>query len=299
MARPQEYIVNSLETHLFFARIMKEHAFFLQAGLLKPCEELKEEGHTLQCRFEELLLRTIQLSGGVVRRSVLESGEICTRFTECAEKQTRCLTGTELNLELTGRQMQLKGRNRNDQLNVSQNMLRQVRQLNRDSLQALGCLIEYKEKLLCLVKNGEIFTGNYPLLIEHILREARLYRAQIMRLEGINDGSYQEPKNNEPFWNRIMMEHALFIRGLLDPCEEELIETANSFAGEFKCLLEASAAANDKMMRSSKELTRQLRDFNCAGTEGITNCSIRSIILPLLADHVLREANHYLRLLEE
>ena len=28
------------------------------------------------------------------------------------------------------------------------------------------------------------------------------------------------------------------------------------------------------------------------------NCKIDSIILPLLADHVLREANHYIRLLE-
>ncbi len=33
------------------------------------------------------------------------------------------------------------------------------------------------------------------------------------------------------------------------------------------------------------------------GTEGLLNCKIKSIILPLLGDHVLREANHYLRLL--
>ena len=26
------YVVKSLELHLFFSRIMKEHAFFLQAG---------------------------------------------------------------------------------------------------------------------------------------------------------------------------------------------------------------------------------------------------------------------------
>lgn len=30
---------------------------------------------------------------------------------------------------------------------------------------------------------------------------------------------------------------------------------------------------------------------------GITGCDIRSIILPLLADHVLRETNHYLWIL--
>ena len=35
-----------------------------------------------------------------------------------------------------------------------------------------------------------------------------------------------------------------------------------------------------------------------ADIDGIDACRIRSIILPLLADHVLREANHYIRLLE-
>ena len=33
------------------------------------------------------------------------------------------------------------------------------------------------------------------------------------------------------------------------------------------------------------------------GAKGISGCKIRSVILPLLADHVLREANHYIRLL--
>lgn len=28
----KEYVTSSLETHLFFGRIMKEHALFLQAG---------------------------------------------------------------------------------------------------------------------------------------------------------------------------------------------------------------------------------------------------------------------------
>ena len=45
--------------------------------------------------------------------------------------------------------------------------------------------------------------------------------------------------------------------------------------------------------------SEKYRDFKAAGTKGITGCSVRSVILPLLADHVLREANHYLRLLEE
>lgn len=97
-----------------------------------------------------------------------------------------------------------------------------------------------------------------------------------------------------------MMEHALFIRGLLDPSEEKLINTADDFAEDYKCLLQASAAANDRAMRGGNALalTKLFRDFKRAGVEGIESCEIRSLILPLLADHVLREANHYIRLLE-
>jgi hypothetical protein len=45
------------------------------------------------------------------------------------------------------------------------------------------------------------------------------------------------------------------------------------------------------------EETLKYKEFKNAGTKGLMECKIKSIILPLLADHVLREANHYLRIL--
>ena len=100
-----------------------------------------------------------------------------------------------------------------------------------------------------------------------------------------------------------MMEHAEFIRGLLDPTECELIHTADDFARDYCELLERAneqdCKVREEVSKKTMELTEKYRDFKAAGTEGITGCNIRSIILPLLADHVLREANHYLRLLEE
>lgn len=95
--------------------------------------------------------------------------------------------------------------------------------------------------------------------------------------------------------------HAFFIRGLLDPTECELLKTADGFADEYCRLLEEAGRqecrAEDRVTEKSLELTKRYRDFKAAGAEGITDCRIRSIILPLLADHVLREANHYLRIL--
>ena len=111
--------------------------------------------------------------------------------------------------------------------------------------------------------------------------------------------SYQRLCETQLFWNQIMMEHALFIRGLLDPSEEQLIDTADEFANDYKELLETARRQDCRAMaQTSLAKTIEYRDFKSAGADGILNCKISSIILPLLADHVLREANHYIRLLE-
>lgn len=122
-------------------------------------------------------------------------------------------------------------------------------------------------------------------------------------LQNNQDITCEDRKQVELFWNQIMMEHALFIRGLLDPTEEELILTADNFAKEYKKLLEEARNMTDETIKTvtDKTITETVkyREFKKAGTEGIVGCEIKSIILPLLADHVLREANHYLRILQE
>lgn len=300
MDKTKRYIVDSLELHLFFARIMKEHSLFLSVGFLPPGANLAHEGTRFLRKWEQVLSRAISLSNCVVRSCVLESGEVFTPFTSRAEQQTQQLTGTLINQNLTARVKALTGRDDHEGLRISQGLVRQVRQVNRDALALVNGLIHYKERILRGGTSCRLYNANYPLLIEHILREARLYREHLLRLEGLSDCREEDLRDSELFWNRIMMEHALFIRGLLDPTEEALICTAGEFACDYKCLLEASSAAHAKTMpkENALELTQKFRDFKRAGVEGIEDCKIRSLILPLLADHVLREANHYIRLLE-
>ena len=298
MNNNQRYAAFSLELHLFFARIMKEHALFLTAGFLPPNANLAQEAEALMHRFERILARALRLSNGVIRCQVVDSGELVTPFTDCAEQQTQRLTGICIDQDLTEQALCLRAVDPW----ACRCSLSQIRQLNREALHQVDRLIDFKERLLRQMKSCSIFTGNYPLLVEHILREARLYRTYLLRLEKGRGIPAQNLRSNELFWNRIMMEHALFIRGLLDPTEEELIAAANGFAGDFRKLLSESRAANDRTMGGCEDvlaLTRKFRDFKAAGVQGIENCQICSLILPLLADHVLREANHYIRLLEE
>ena len=186
MEQSQDYVVRSLELHLFFARIMKEHAFFLKVGFLPPGAGLAQESEALLRQLEALLARAISLSNLVVRSCVLDSGELFTEFTLRAECQTQQLTGTALNQELTRRVMTLRGRDCGAEVCLSPQLTRQVQQLNRDGLGLVNCLIRLKERTLAALNSCSIATANYPLLIEHILREARLYRTHLMELEGLD-----------------------------------------------------------------------------------------------------------------
>lgn len=293
-----KYITLSLELHLFFARIMKEHAFFLEAGFPTKDKNFVDEAEWYKKEFEKILFDVVNMSEGLVRPTILNSGEIVTNYTLISETKTEELTGIAINKNITSMEhgLQLGNDYRQDVVTESH-----IKEINSRALNLLNGLIAFKERILSQVLSCKLFTMNYPLLIDHITREAKLYRSYVMALENGQDIDFGDAKQTELFWNQIMMEHALFIRGLLDPTENDLINTSDKFAKEYRILLEEAKNATDATMAGVRDKTLQetlkYRDFKEAGTKGLDSCGIKSIMVPLLADHVLREANHYIRIL--
>jgi len=156
-----------------------------------------------------------------------------------------------------------------------------------------------------------IGTTNYPLLLDHISREA-MYFLKI--LDKVHDREMKYPVDaivsENVFWLRIMADHAKFIRGLLDPSERELFAQADMFSEEFEQLL-MHARDLDSMLwhfRPTNDLVRfedtvqsatiRLRDFKATAKELLDRCAALALFPPLLADHVRREADHFLEILE-
>lgn len=298
MLSHEKYITLSLELHLFFGRIMKEHSLFLAAGFTPKNTKLSREANDYKVQFEKILLEAIKLSKGNIRKSVLDSGEIFTEYTLSTERKTEYYTGIEINSKITAMEEKLTCK---DNIEIDSKKIGSIKKLNTRVIKLLDGLIDLKTRILNEVLSCKLFTTNYPLLIEHIIHEAKSYRSYLYDIENDEDIEKKNIKETELFWDEIMMEHALFIRGLLDPSEDELINTSDRFAKEYFALIEkAKNMTNATISTVSDETlaeTIKLRDFKKAGTEVIEECKIKSIILPLLSDHLLREANHYIRLL--
>ncbi|EGT3730973.1 DUF2935 domain-containing protein, partial [Clostridioides difficile] len=279
----QKYVILSLELHLFFSRIMKEHALFLEAGFTNKNYNLAMEADHYKKQFEDLLSYTVSASNGIIRPDILYSEELVTTLTSVAEQKTEEFTGIEINKNITTRELNLQS-GVNPQ--VGQDLVNYVAQLNSDAIRLLDGLINFKERVLDGVLSCTIFTSNYPLLLEHIIHEANLYRSYVVDLENKIDIESKNAKEIELFWDHIMMEHALFMRGLLDPSEGELINTSNDFAIKFNELIEKTNEMTDSNIKNITEETLnetvEFKDFKEAGASGIEQCKIKSIILPLL-----------------
>ncbi|MDP4091620.1 MAG: DUF2935 domain-containing protein [Bacillota bacterium] len=303
MLSDREFVQQSLELNLFFLRIAKEHSIFLEAGFTQRDYLLMQQAENLKNIFSELLVETIRLSNGIVDPAVLNSGEITTDLTLAAERETEYYTSIPIDSNITRMEMSLQGSTPGPEFST---LTRQVSYLNDRAIRAANEIASFKAYILQNVLMCRLFTTNYPLLIDHILREAHFYLRMLYRLQRREETNIiEEAVSQEAFWNRIMAEHAKFIRGLLDPTEVKLFDTANNFGTRFDELTaETNAIMSDlKLLRKvtddSLKAAEDIRDFKKQGTEGLINCSIRSIIFPLLGDHVIREANHYIRLLKQ
>jgi hypothetical protein len=298
MLSDRDFVKQSLNIDLFFLRIMKEHAYFMEVSFPPKNADLQKEARTFINIFNDLLVKTIHLSAGVVGLK----DDMLTKYTLNAEKASEFLTGAPIDRNITRLEMQL-GHNQNH-YQSNPMLVQNVYMLNCQIIEAVKGIVDFKTKVLNAVLECKLFTTNYPLLIDHIRREAEFFIDILIKLQNRKEDTIKDAIRQEAFWNRIMAEHSKFIRGLLDPSHEDLIGVANDFGNEFDELtekaLEALQRTNliEEVTEESLDATERIKEFKEQAEQGLLNCEIRSITIPLLADHVVREANHYLELLK-
>lgn len=189
--------------------------------------------------------------------------------------------------------------------------LNQVKAFNTEVYQAVAAIWSYKRKVLGLTLRCVIRTNNFPLLVDHISREAAYFANRLKELnEGVLVPEPDEVIQENVFFLRIMADHAKFIGHLLDPSERKLVEQAREFSHDFDQLLfQAIDLDSMRPQSETKPLLSQfldqnkvsvvsLRDFKKTARELIEACRIKSNIHPLLADHTFREAERFLEIID-
>lgn len=187
----------------------------------------------------------------------------------------------------------------------------QIKSFNNQVYQAATSIWAYKRKVLGLVLRCEVRSNNFPLLVDHISREAAYFAN---RLKELNEGKLiplpEAIIKENVFFLKIMADHSKFIGHLLDPSERKLVDQAREFSHDFDQLLYQAIDLDsmrpqsetgpilDQFLDQNRVSVVALRDFKKTARELIEACRIKSIIHPLLADHTFREAERFLAIID-
>jgi len=176
---------------------------------------------------------------------------------------------------------------------------------------AVEALIAFKHSLMRMLVTCELRGPLYPLLLDHITREA-IHFLDFLNRRPCSD-TLVAILSEQAFFLRIMKEHIEFIISLLDPSERELLTQAQASREVFSDLLET--ARDLKSMAESRpesfgtvvrftetviQRVTELRNFKATAHELAVLCRLLSAIPdPLLLDHVRREADKFLQELKD
>lgn len=186
-----------------------------------------------------------------------------------------------------------------------------IKQFNIKVYQAAVSIWAYKRKVLGLILRCQIRSNNYALLVDHTSREAAYFAK---RLKELNEGKLKPVPEaiikENVFFLKIMADHAKFIGHLLDPSERKLVEQAQEFSYDFDQLLfqamdldsmrpqSETVPLLDQFLDQNRVSVVSLRNFKKTARDLIEECRIKSNIHPLLADHVFREAERFLHIID-
>ncbi|MGO1469750.1 MAG: DUF2935 domain-containing protein [Tissierella sp.] len=296
MLSREKFIKFSLELNLFYLRIMKEHLFFIETSLSPSETNNRRMAELLKMSVEELMLEVLPLADEYISQGVIDSNELITEYTSQVEEITMKLTGSDINFEITEKELELSSKKDCD---YSEWLESYLLNFNCRAINIIEEVFIFKKEILQKFIDCKLFINLYPEMLEHIIHETKFYLEILKSLikRQIPDKKFCDELN---FWNYIMKEHASFIDGLLDPSEEDLKKISEKFVLHYdKLISNCTKTQKDKILDKSLELTEYIKEYKLTAVQGIVECEIRSIIQPLLADHVLREANHYLRLLKK
>lgn len=299
MIAREDYIQISLENNLFWTRIMKEHAIFIESVLTPPLKEVTMQAEEFKQIFEELLANTIELANETISMEALQSGEFYTKFTDEAERLTQQFTGIEIDRNLTYTETLMEPGTYG--MEMTEEKEKEVSWLNQNIISQLTDFLQFKANLLNGQASCNAKSLEYTSILEHVLEEGRKYMEILTTLQDreMPADLHLESSQEEFFWNMIMGDHAKVMRGKFDPVEVHFFNEANRYAKIYDALTTLAQLNdhNEEPDINMSEVTSDFRDFKAFTTQGIIECKVSSVMLPLFTDHLMREANHYLRLM--
>lgn len=296
MLSDASYVLQTLNSNLYFLRTIREFATNIQLAFLSNNLEYIEAARDFSNRCEELIAILMRYADGMVSKEALDSNIFVTDYTLELELLTEKLFNIDIDTNITEQQLNLTPGTNN---NVTEGMLEELNRVNQSALVLITNFINFCNNIVLRMSDNELFSYSYITLIQAMLAESNLYRLNLERLIARDTINPTFIVDYQYLFNNLLKKYASFIRGLADPKDAEVIIRAISFSNEFSFLASeyknavASPEVENRLNKQTLDTVKRFKSFLVSIIQQLLEADVYFIVEPIFLDNILTSANYF------
>jgi len=296
MLSDASFVLQSLNSNLYFLRTLREFCTNLQLSFLSNNEEYIDTARDFGKRCEELGAELIKYANGNVTKQALDNQIFVTDYTLDMELLTEKLFPIDIDTEITKRESALTpGFDENPSMEV----VRALEKINNDALILVTNFIDFCQSIKIQMEDNRVFAYFYISLIDAILVEMNLYMVNLERLISKSSISPTFIAGYEYLFNDLLQRYSSFIRGLVDPSNNDTIIRATVFYNQFNALANKYKSTGltpdiqTELKKESEELVDSFRRLITQLMSDVLSSNTYFLAPPIFLDNIYTTANYF------
>ena len=298
MLENKEIAYESLVNHLYFAGSIRSFCSTIGLTFFKNNQSYIDKAIAIGYHATDIINETIMLMDNDLAKDVLNSDVYITPYTKELDLLTQKLFSISLLIQIDKDIDILKSRG---EVVFNDEYMAKIDNINNKSVGLINDFKSFCQEIKIKLDNGELFSYLYPDFFNYMYDEISVYGRDIDRIMSKKD--YTEFYLNEftYYFNELLRESALYIRGFLDTIDQDIFDKASFYANAFANLTEKYLKKSDIVVNLNLETERLVtnyKKFISDIIEKLLNAKTYFVTPPITLDNFLTNINVYLYILK-
>lgn len=296
MLTNQDIFEQSLYNHIYFAGSIRSFCSTIGLTFLKNNEEYINKAIALGFRSSDIINKTLLLMNKELAKNVLDNDIYITPYTKDISLLTQKLFEISLVIQID-KDIQIL--NTREEVVFNEETMEKINNLNNESLSLINDFKMFCQEIKMKIESGELFSYSYPDFFNYMYDEISVYGRDIERILSKKDYTDFYISEYAYYFNELLRESALYIRGFLDTKEGDIFDMASYYINAFANLTEKYLKNDsDNLNVESEKLVINYQKFVSGVIEKLLKSKISFITPPITLDNFLTNINVYLFLMK-
>ena len=287
----------SLVNHLYFAGTIRSFCTIIGLTFFKNNQDYIDLAVELGYRAADIVNKTISYMNKEIANAVLENNVYITEYSKQLAQLTEKLFDINLEIVVDKDEKLLSSKGI---VSFNSERMERINDLNKDSLILINDFKNFCQEIKKKLDTQDLFSYLYPDFFNYMYDEISVYGRDIERILSKNDYTDFYLSEYNYYFNNLLQESALYIRGFLDTIHQDIFDMSSFYIDAFNNLIERYLKGEVSLLlgNDTEKLVLEYKTFVSKVIDGLLNSELYFITPPIVLDNFLTDINVYLFILK-